>query len=105
MAIYCGWIAFEFLFIFFMYPETYGRTLEELAFCKCTIQVYIELYTDNVVKCSRTRNSQTRPCLLLRRLFMLMLMIRQSKLLLMLRILGISKFLLAPSNLVCQWGR
>lgn len=32
MAIYCGWIAFEFLFIFFMYPETHGRTLEELAF-------------------------------------------------------------------------
>jgi len=34
MAIYCGWIAFEWLFIFFMYPETYGRTLEELAFRK-----------------------------------------------------------------------
>lgn len=32
MAIYCGWIAFELLFIFFMYPETQGRTLEELAF-------------------------------------------------------------------------
>ncbi|KAI9158920.1 lactose permease [Paramyrothecium foliicola] len=32
MAIYCGWIAFEFLFIYFMYPETHGRTLEELAF-------------------------------------------------------------------------
>ncbi|KAH8587111.1 lactose permease [Bisporella sp. PMI_857] len=31
-AIYCGWIAFEFFFIFFMYPETSGRTLEELAF-------------------------------------------------------------------------
>jgi hypothetical protein len=34
MAIYCGWIFFELLFIFFMYPETSGRTLEELAFCK-----------------------------------------------------------------------
>ncbi|KAF2743159.1 putative lactose permease [Sporormia fimetaria CBS 119925] len=32
MAIYCGWIAFEFIFIFFFYPETHGRTLEELAF-------------------------------------------------------------------------
>jgi len=32
MAIYCGWITFEFLFVFFMYPETQGRTLEELAF-------------------------------------------------------------------------
>jgi nitrate/nitrite transporter NarK len=32
LAIYCGWIAFEFLIIFFLYPETYNRTLEELAF-------------------------------------------------------------------------
>ncbi|KAK2808734.1 hypothetical protein FQN50_004406 [Emmonsiellopsis sp. PD_5] len=31
-AIYCGWISFEFIFIYFMYPETAGRTLEELAF-------------------------------------------------------------------------
>jgi sugar porter (SP) family MFS transporter len=31
-AIYCGWISFEFIFIYFMYPETHGRTLEELAF-------------------------------------------------------------------------
>ncbi|KAK0634058.1 general substrate transporter [Immersiella caudata] len=32
LAIYCGWIAFEFIIIFFLYPETSGRTLEELAF-------------------------------------------------------------------------
>ena len=31
-AIYCAWIFFELSFIFFMYPETYNRTLEELAF-------------------------------------------------------------------------
>lgn len=31
-AIYCAWIFFELTFIFFMYPETYNRTLEELAF-------------------------------------------------------------------------
>jgi sugar porter (SP) family MFS transporter len=31
-AIYSGWIAFEFTFQFFFYAETYGRTLEELAF-------------------------------------------------------------------------
>jgi len=31
-AIYCGWIAFEFLIVYFLYPETYNRTLEELAF-------------------------------------------------------------------------
>ncbi|KAF1846445.1 major myo-inositol transporter iolT [Cucurbitaria berberidis CBS 394.84] len=32
LAIYCGWITFEFSFVYFMYPETYNRTLEELAF-------------------------------------------------------------------------
>ncbi|EOA86795.1 uncharacterized protein SETTUDRAFT_41325 [Exserohilum turcica Et28A] len=31
-AIYCGWITFEFTFVYFVYPETYNRTLEELAF-------------------------------------------------------------------------
>jgi len=36
-AIYCGWICFEFIFQFFFYPETYGRTLEELTFCKCLL--------------------------------------------------------------------
>ena len=35
LAIYCAWIAFEFSIVFFFYPETYNRTLEELAFCKC----------------------------------------------------------------------
>ncbi|KAF1955948.1 general substrate transporter [Byssothecium circinans] len=31
-AIYCGWIAFEFLTVYLLYPETYNRTLEELTF-------------------------------------------------------------------------
>lgn len=29
---YCAWLAFEIVFIYFMFPETYGRTLEELSF-------------------------------------------------------------------------
>jgi len=31
-AIYCGWIFFELVIVFLLYPETSGRTLEELAF-------------------------------------------------------------------------
>ncbi len=31
---YCCWLAFEIVFVYFMFPETYGRTLEELAFSK-----------------------------------------------------------------------
>ncbi|KAB5592657.1 MFS sugar transporter [Ceratobasidium theobromae] len=29
---YCVWLAFEIIFVFFMFPETSGRTLEELTF-------------------------------------------------------------------------
>ncbi|KAI9568410.1 general substrate transporter [Boletus coccyginus] len=32
---YCVWISFEVAFVYFMFPETSGRTLEELTFCKC----------------------------------------------------------------------
>jgi hypothetical protein len=32
LAIYCGWIFFEFCIVYLLYPETSGRTLEELAF-------------------------------------------------------------------------
>ena len=34
MAAYTGWLGFELGFIYLFYPETYGRSLEELAFCK-----------------------------------------------------------------------
>jgi hypothetical protein len=33
-AIYVGWIAVEAICVYFFYPETHGRTLEELSFCK-----------------------------------------------------------------------
>jgi hypothetical protein len=50
MAVYCGWIAFEWLFIFFMYPETHGRTLEELTFCESSLfSIYIELEANTLV--------------------------------------------------------
>jgi hypothetical protein len=31
---YCCWLAFEIAFVWFLFPETANRTLEELAFCK-----------------------------------------------------------------------
>lgn len=34
---YCCWLAFEVVFVYFMFPETFGRTLEELAFSKFTL--------------------------------------------------------------------
>lgn len=29
---YCVWLGFEIVCIYFLWPETYGRTLEELTF-------------------------------------------------------------------------
>lgn len=36
---YCAWLAYEVVFVYFMFPETFGRTLEELAFSKSIILV------------------------------------------------------------------
>jgi hypothetical protein len=55
LAVYCGWIFIEICFVFFFYPETSGRTLEELAFCKCNASLppsytlpEVENFTDNL---------------------------------------------------------
>ncbi|KAL4802650.1 general substrate transporter [Aspergillus unguis] len=32
LIVYCCWLGFELFFIYFMFPETHGRTLEELSF-------------------------------------------------------------------------
>lgn len=34
---YCICNAFQIVFVYFMFPETSGRTLEELTFCESTI--------------------------------------------------------------------
>lgn len=37
---YCCWLAFEIVFVWFFFPETSNRTLEELAFCKFLVRVF-----------------------------------------------------------------
>jgi hypothetical protein len=59
-AIYCGWISFEFLFVYFMYPETYNRTLEELTFCKLIEIDDSQGRLLTLQQCSRTRLSLMR---------------------------------------------
>jgi hypothetical protein len=67
LAIYCGWITFEFLVVYFLYPETSGRTLEELAFRTFPppyLDDNFELPANSVRKqFSRTTNSTRGPSL------------------------------------------
>jgi len=37
LLVYCCWVLFEIVVIYFFFPETYNRTLEELSFCKFTL--------------------------------------------------------------------
>jgi hypothetical protein len=37
LLVYCCWLVFELVFIYFFFPETSGRTLEELSFSKFPI--------------------------------------------------------------------
>jgi hypothetical protein len=74
LAIYCGWIFFEFCFQFLFYPETSGRTLEELTFCQYahaprrSISGTESLQLTNCVpQCLRTKILRTRLSMLLRR--------------------------------------
>lgn len=60
LAIYCGWITFEFTFVYFMYPETYNRTLEELAFCKSKPANRGSEHLLTISQCLRTRLLPTR---------------------------------------------
>jgi hypothetical protein len=65
MAIYCGWLIFELIFVYLFYPETYGRTLEELAFCK--FHTVCGYRSSLILKqCSRTRSAVRRLFVLLR---------------------------------------
>jgi len=67
---YCCWLAYEVVFVYFFFPETFGRTLEELAFSECFLP-YADDYrmgSNAPSQCSRTNILPTRPSLLSRRL-------------------------------------
>jgi hypothetical protein len=87
LAIYCGWIFFELCIVYWLYPETSGRTLEELAFrklppCRCIIppfsppdddsrhdhddtladRLFFFFFSSPFQQCSRTAASTSAPC-------------------------------------------
>ena len=54
------WLMFEVVFVYFMFPETSGRTLEELAFRECSVPE-IRLVAHLIWRSLRTRRGQTSP--------------------------------------------
>lgn len=66
LIFYCCWLGFECVFVYFMFPETYGRTLEELAFSK---SFHADIGSNaNMPQSSKTRRRLTGPLLPWRRL-------------------------------------
>lgn len=59
LLVYCCWLAFELVFIYFFFPETSGRTLEELSFCKL-FSCSAARDRANCKQCSRTRRRPMR---------------------------------------------
>lgn len=57
LIFYCCWLGFECVFVYFLFPETFGRTLEELAFSKSTVSSIVA--KTNTFQFSRTRRSPT----------------------------------------------
>lgn len=61
LIFYCCWLGFENVFIYFFFPETYGRTLEELAFSESLQIVVGRIITNNLSQSLRTRRSPIGP--------------------------------------------
>lgn len=57
LLVYCCWLVFELFFIYFFFPETSGRTLEELSFCKWSSRLFSKI-TANVSSVRGQRKGQ-----------------------------------------------
>lgn len=69
---YCCFLAFEVCFVYFFFPETHGRTLEELAFCKSSTVGFIEAHlalTSITSQYLRTRRLPMKLCMRSRNLW------------------------------------
>lgn len=56
---YVVWLAFEIVFVYFLFPETAGRTLEELAFRTFHISSLLRMSAQTLVRSVRRRPN---PC-------------------------------------------
>jgi high-affinity K+ transport system ATPase subunit B len=49
LVVYCCWLVFEIVFIYFFFPETSGRTLEELSFRKSSSIIWDTFTCTNIM--------------------------------------------------------
>jgi hypothetical protein len=76
LIFYCAWLGFENVFIYFMFPETFGRTLEELAFSKSAPTPFLA-YAD-LLQSLRTKAMPTAPSQPSRRLVLVLTTMRSA---------------------------
>ena len=57
---YCVWNAFQVVFVYFMFPETSGRTLEELTFSKCASSLGVSVFSWIPQQCMMVIRRQSR---------------------------------------------
>lgn len=43
LIVYVAWLTYEVVFVWFLFPETANRTLEELAFCKLPFSDFLRI--------------------------------------------------------------
>jgi hypothetical protein len=67
---YCVFLAFEVAFVYWMFPETFGRTLEELTFCESRLIDTLAFLIRQ--QCSKIRSLLNKLTWLLRKLAMLL---------------------------------
>jgi len=70
LIVYVCWLAYEVVFVWFMFPETANRTLEELAFCKFSSAParFLSYWVLTGLQCSRARSMRFALLRRLRRL-------------------------------------
>lgn len=62
LIVYVCWLAYEVVFIYFLFPETANRTLEELAFCKF-ISIEAQQRYDRLINMQCLKEKSAQPWL------------------------------------------
>jgi len=78
LLVYCSWVLFEIVVIFFFFPETYNRTLEELTFRKLSSPTYLRVML-TIEQCLRAKLWLTSRSLQWRNSFMPIQMIQREQ--------------------------